>query len=175
MIKLCSENVVKKKKEIIQVIVKDACIDEYYAIMESSSVLFFIFLFFLNNVCLCEKNCLYSTGKNDFCNLVSKLPSDFCSECETFLKLGKEQSVIPPNVFCLFFVSSHNAMGSRMSYCNNCSEPDMFYKQEQPRAVISLFLQRKRFFNNNNKKNCSYSLLPAKLFSALITAPLPYT
>lgn len=34
--KLCSEN--EAIKGIIQVMVKDACVDEYYAIMENSSI-----------------------------------------------------------------------------------------------------------------------------------------
>lgn len=54
------------------------------------------------------ENCLYGTMQT---MSLEQTAIHFCSECETFLKLGKEQNVIPPNVFYLFFVSTHYARG----------------------------------------------------------------
>lgn len=49
-------------------------------------------------------------------------------------------------IYSLFLLIMLGAI--RMSSCKHYREPEMFYKQEQPRSVVSLFSQRKRWSDN---------------------------
>lgn len=84
--------------------VKDACVGEYYAIMESSP------FFFLNTVCLYGKTVcgnMNTTSATSWANCHSLLLWMW----NVFKAQKRTKIVIPLNVFYLFFVSTHFAMG----------------------------------------------------------------
>lgn len=60
--------------------VKDACVGEYYAIMESSSVILFFFKYYLS---IWGKLSVWQR-ENYACDLLSKLPSNFALNVKRF-------------------------------------------------------------------------------------------